>query len=117
MNFKCKHLHQINMRCSNKLNADLNSKTTIVVLNTAQKESRDEKLRSLEEHLCFIRDVKEREQNLISVFAKPITAQKEYLELNSFRCLILCHLIYLDTASISNGISKINFSQSQSRFG
>lgn len=60
---------------------------------------------------------KKREQNLIRVFAKHITAQKEYLELNSFRCLILCHLIFLDTASISNGISKINFSQSQSRFG
>lgn len=83
-----------------------------MVLNTEQYEPRDGKLRSLEEHLCFIRDVKKREQNLICVFAKHNTAQKEYLELNSFRCLILCHLIYLDTASISNGISKINFSQS-----
>lgn len=36
MNFKCKHLQQINMRCNNKLNADLNSKATIVVLNTEE---------------------------------------------------------------------------------
>lgn len=82
----------------------VDSKATSVVLNIEQQELKEQSRGALKS-IYVLSETWKKKITFNCVSIKDITAQKEILELNHFRCHTRSHLTYLGTTSISSGNS------------